>query len=86
MIEDLKSKVVVLDMVSPFVVIGTLDAVDHRYVALTDVDVHDLRDSSTNREVYIHEVRTHGVAPNRSRTLVEREQIVSISLLSDVNI
>lgn len=85
MFDHFMSQVVVLDMESPFVFIGTLESVDHRYVTLTDVDVHDLRDSNTNREVYVHEVRVHGLAPNRNRALVRQDQIVSISLLSDVH-
>ncbi len=85
MFEDLLGETVVLDMVCPFVYVGTLVEGDHHYVALQDVDVHDLRDSSTTREIYVHEIRLHGLAPNRKRVLVQREQIVSVSRLSDVN-
>lgn len=85
MLEELKGDVVVLDMSSHFIFIGTLLEEDHRYLVLTDVDVHDLRDSSTSREVYVHEARLHGVAPNRKRVLVEKQQIVSISRLAEVN-
>lgn len=84
MLEELIGQVVVLDMQSPFVFIGTLSEIDHRYLLLKDVDVHDLRDSSTNREVYVHEARVCGVAPNRTRALVLQEQVVSLSRLDDV--
>ncbi|MEW4488262.1 hypothetical protein AB1L42_09290 [Thalassoglobus sp. JC818] len=85
MFDDLLGKTIVLDMASPYVFIGTLQAADDLFLVLVDVDVHDLRDSSTNRETYVHEARVHGVTPNRSRTLVYRNQIVSMSLLDNVH-
>ncbi|WP_417848204.1 hypothetical protein [Thalassoglobus sp.] len=84
MLEQLLDQVVVLDMSSPFIFIGTLVEEGHRYLVLKDVDVHDLRDSSSTREVYVHEVRTHGLAPNRKRVLVQKDRVVSLSRLSDV--
>ncbi|TWT57974.1 hypothetical protein KOR42_13420 [Thalassoglobus neptunius] len=85
MIDEMLGKTVVLDMSSPYVFIGTLQAADELFLVLVDVDVHDLRDSSTNRETYVHEARVHGLTPNRARTVVSRNQIVSMSLLGEVH-
>ena len=75
---------VVIDAVSQFVYAGTLVDGDHRYLILADADVHDLRDSKTNRDAYVLEIRRHGIRPNRHRVHISRDQIVSLSLLGDV--
>ena len=82
--EQLVGRDVVLDAVSMYVYLGRVESFDHRYVVLTDADVHDLRDSTTTRERYVIEARLHGVRPNRTRVLVDLSQIASISPLEDV--
>ena len=86
MFDELMGEIVVLDMISLYVYVGRLIEEDQRYVVLQDVDVHDLRDSSTNREIYVREIRLHGVEPNRKRVLVQQDQIVGVSRLADVNV
>jgi hypothetical protein len=79
-----RNQVVVLDLASPFVAVGTLVDEDHRYLVLEDADLHDLRDSSTTRELYVLDVRRHGLGPNRRRVIINRSDVVGISLLGDV--
>ena len=79
-----RNQVVVLDLASPFVAVGTLVDEDHRYLILDDADMHDLRDSSTTRELYVLDVRRHGLGPNRRRVIISRTDVVGISLLDDV--
>ena len=78
--------IVVLDLTSPFVVVGTLIECGPRYLVLGETDVHDLRDTSTTREQYVLGAARHGVSPNRRRVLISREQIVAIASLTDVTI
>jgi hypothetical protein len=75
---------VVLDVSSPYVILGTLTAVDALHVVLRDADVHDLRDSKTTRELYVLQARRHGVRCNRTRVCVRRDEIVGWSRLADV--
>lgn len=75
---------VVLDVASMYVYVGTLAEVDEKYLVLTDADVHDLRDTTTTREVYVIDTKRHGVSVNRRRVLVNRAEIVSLSDLNDV--
>lgn len=75
---------VVLDMQSMFVCLGTLVGADHRYFILADADVHDLRETTTTRERYVLDARVHGINPNRTRTLIMKNEVVSLSLLDDV--
>lgn len=78
------NRAVVIDAVSLFVFAGTLVGGDHRYLLLTDADVHDLRDSKTTRDEYVLQMRRYGIRTNRHRVHVSRDQIVSLSLLDDV--
>ena len=83
-LEELVGRVVVLDAVSPFVIVGTLASFNEHYFELHEADVHDLRDTLTTRELYALESRQLGVRVNRRRVFVRGKEIVSVSLLDDV--
>ncbi|HUG92143.1 MAG TPA: hypothetical protein VML55_14985 [Planctomycetaceae bacterium] len=83
-LQTLFGREVVLDLASPYVILGMLADADHRYLILSDADVHDLRDTATTREVYVLKSRRHGINPNRQRVLVRRDEVVSLSALEDV--
>ncbi len=82
--QELIGNNVVVDAESLFVFIGHLSEVRDRTLVLTDADVHDLRDSKTTRELYVLDSKVHGIRANRKRVLIPLNQIVSVSLLSDV--
>jgi len=75
---------VVLDTYSDIVYIGTLKAVDRWFYVLTDVDVHDRRESPSTKDVYIIESKKYGIKKNRTEVLVRASEVVSISRLDDV--
>ncbi len=75
---------VVLDMSGPYAILGRLTGEQDDSLVLDDVDIHDLRDTSTTREKYVLDSREHGVRPNRRQAWVRKAEIVSISRLSDV--
>ncbi len=75
---------IVADLSSLYVIAGTLVGQDQHYLILENADVHDLRDTATTRELYVHELGVHGIAANRKRTLVSRTEVVSISALEDI--
>lgn len=83
-LEELIGREVVLDMASMYVILGTLEQIDHRYFILADADVHDLRDSSTTRELYVRDAHQHGITATRKRAYALRGDVVSLSLLDDV--
>ena len=82
--EELVGNNVVVDMESRFVILGRLKEVREKTLLLRNADVHDLRDSTTTREVYVRDARVHGVQPNRKSVHVRLDQVVSIALLDDV--
>ncbi|MCA9040996.1 MAG: hypothetical protein KDA65_11660 [Planctomycetaceae bacterium] len=84
LLETLLKQEVVIDVRSEYVYIGKLMAYDDHYLVLKQADVHDLRDSSTTREVYVLEAKRHGYPWNREQVLLRREEAISISLLADV--
>ena len=77
-------KQVVLDTRSDLVYIGTLKGVDGWFYVLTDVDVHDRRESSSTKDVYVIESKKYGIKKNRAEVLVRVSEVVSISRLDDV--
>lgn len=83
-VEEFIGKQVVVDVESPFVYLGRLHAINEKTLVLKAADVHDMRDSTTTREVYVREARVHGVQPNRKTVYIRLEKVVSISPLDDV--
>ena len=55
MLDEMLNQKVVVDMVSPYVCLGTLIRVDEHFLELKNADLHDLRDTDTTRENYVAE-------------------------------
>lgn len=82
--EEFVGKNVVVDVDSPYVYVGRLHEARDKTLILRSADVHDLRDSTTTREIYVRDARMHGIQPNRKTVHVRLEKVVSIALLDDV--
>jgi hypothetical protein len=82
--EALVGQVVVLDLTSPFVIVGKLRGVEGPYYIVEEADLHDLRDTATTRDIYVLDAKRHGVNSNRKRVFVRSEHVVGISRLGDV--
>ena len=48
-------QIVVVDLKSPYVCLGTLANCDDLFLELVDADLHDFRDSTATREVYVYD-------------------------------
>ncbi len=79
-----RAQEVVLDLASPYVILGVLTETHGGLMTLTDADVHDLRDSKTTRELYVLAARRHGIRSNRKQVIVRIDEVVSLSRLDDV--
>jgi small nuclear ribonucleoprotein (snRNP)-like protein len=84
MLEQLIGQIVVVDLQSPFVCMGTLKSFDDVWLELRNADMHDLRDTATSREHYVAEAKVTGVKRNRKRVLVARSEVAAVALLEDV--
>ena len=84
MLDEFVGKIVVLDLRSPFVCLGTLQRLDEMYLEVRNADFHDLRDTQTTRENYVAASRSTGVKRNRKRVMLLRSEVVAISGLEDV--
>jgi hypothetical protein len=84
MLQEMIGQKVVVDMHSPFVCLGTLLRVDEHSLELRNADLHDLRDTQTSRENYVAAALATGVKRNRKRVLLNRADLVAISLQDDV--
>jgi small nuclear ribonucleoprotein (snRNP)-like protein len=81
---ELVDKVVVIDLRSTYVCLGTLVGYDAQFVELRDADLHDFRDSPATREVYVYDSVRYGIRRNRSRVLVRQDEIVAITRFADI--
>ena len=84
LLSRLIGEVVVIDLSSPYVCLGTLAGLDRDFLELLDADLHDFRDSQATREVYIYDSARLGIRRNRARVLIRRGEVVSIARFQDV--
>ncbi|HEV3298168.1 MAG TPA: hypothetical protein VG055_00910 [Planctomycetaceae bacterium] len=75
---------VVLDLASQYVILGTFKGRDALHYIIDNADVHDLRDTTTSRELYVLDAKRHGINANRKRVFVRKDGVVSLSDLADV--
>ena len=83
-LEEMLGQKVVLDTLTPIVYLGTLSALSEHAIVLVDADIHDCRDGTANKEGYVADAVSDGVAANRRRIVVMRSVVISASLLADV--
>ena len=83
-LDGLESLEVVLDLASQYVILGTLRGRDTHHYIVENADVHDLRDTTTSRELYVLDAKRHGINANRKRVFVRKDGVVSLSNLADV--
>jgi hypothetical protein len=84
MLEELLGCIVVVDLQSTYVCIGTLQRIDDHCLELKNADLHDMRDSESTRENYVAAAATTGIKRNRKRVLIARTEIAAVSRLEDV--
>lgn len=84
MLDEFIGSKVVIDLRSEFVCLGTLSRIDEHFLELKNADLHDLRDTDTSRENYVHASVATGVKRNRKRVLVLRTDVVAVARLEDV--
>ena len=77
--------IVVVDLRSSYVCLGTLVACDEHWLELRDADLHDFRDSTATREVYMYDSVRFGIRRNRVRTLIRLDDIVAISRFDEIS-
>jgi small nuclear ribonucleoprotein (snRNP)-like protein len=83
-LEPLLGQVVVIDLKSSYVCLGTLVAYDGCYLELLDADLHDFRDSTATREVYVYDSVRLGIRRNRERVLIRLDDVVAVTRFSDI--
>jgi hypothetical protein len=75
---------IVVDFASSYVCLGTLAAYDGAFLELADADLHDLRDSTATREIYVYDSKRFGIRRNRARVLVRWQEVVAVTRMDDV--
>jgi small nuclear ribonucleoprotein (snRNP)-like protein len=80
----LVGQVVVVDLKSSYVCLGTLAGSDEQFLELLDADLHDFRDSTATREIYVYDSVRFGIRRNRSRVLIRQDDIVAVTRFADI--
>jgi small nuclear ribonucleoprotein (snRNP)-like protein len=83
-LDAMVGQVVVLDLKSSYVCLGTLEAIDPLFFVVVDADLHDFRDSSATREIYVYDSARLGIRRNRSRVLVRRDEVVALTRFAEI--
>jgi small nuclear ribonucleoprotein (snRNP)-like protein len=84
-LNELIGKVVVVDLRSSYVCLGTLVACDELFLELRDADLHDFRDSPATREIYVYDSARIGIRRNRERVLIRQDDVVALTRLKDIS-
>jgi small nuclear ribonucleoprotein (snRNP)-like protein len=77
-------QIVVVDLKSSYVCLGILANCDDLFLELVDADLHDFRDSTVTREVYVYDSLRIGIRRNRSRVLVRQDDVVAVTRFADI--
>ncbi len=85
LLETMMGNVVVVDLKSTYVCLGTLVACDGLYLEMRDADLHDFRDSTATREVYTYDSVRFGIRRNRTRALIRLDDVVAISRIDEIS-
>ena len=80
----LLGQAVVVDLKSSYVCLGTLGGSDAQFLELLDADLHDFRDSTATREIYVYDSVRFGIRRNRSRVLIRQDDVVAITRFPDI--
>ena len=85
LLAPLIGQIVVVDLKSTYVCLGMLVRCDEFFLEVTDADLHDFRDSTATREVYVYDSARLGIRRNRTRVLVRMDDVVAITRFADIS-
>ena len=83
-LDQMVGQIVVLDLKSSYVCLGMLEAIDPLFFVMTDADLHDFRDSTATRELYVYDSARLGIHRNRARALIRRDEVVALTRFADI--
>ena len=79
-------KEVVVDTDTRWLYVGTLKKIGKTFLTLQDVDAHDLTETSSTRDEHLANIKNNGLIVNRKKVVVNREKLVGLSLLENVQV
>ena len=84
LLAPLMGQIVVVDLKSTFVCLGTLVSCDDLFLEIRDADLHDFRDSAATREVYVYDSVRLGIRRNRTRVLIRLDDVIGLTRFDDI--
>lgn len=82
--DSYKNNPVVVDTSTKWVYLGIFAGEDDTYVMLEKADAFDLSETSLSKHEYLLMVKKDGIAPNRKKVKIFKNQVVAITLLEDI--
>ncbi|MHC5541521.1 hypothetical protein ACYOEI_25145 [Singulisphaera rosea] len=82
---NLVGQAIVVDLRSTYVCLGTLTGFDSAFLEMQDADLHDFRDSTASREVYVYDSIRLGIRRNRARVLIRLDEVVAITRFAEIS-
>ena len=83
-VAGLIGQTVIVDTSTPYIYVGVLKDWQEHFVVLSEVDVHDISEGRSGKELYALEARRTGIQKNRRAVTVRKHLVVSLSLLDDI--
>ncbi len=83
-LHEFKDQIVCVDLKDGFVIYGTLSGYDAGSVSFINADFHDPREANSSKEVYALETKSIGVRVNRKRCRIDRNNLISICLITEL--
>ena len=78
-LKNYMNKKIVVDTSSSWIYIGNLKNIGENSIELTDVDVHDSKDTATTKEIYLVHSKKTGIKSNRENVFINMDYVVSFS-------
>ncbi len=63
---------------------GVLEEIGKDFIVLSEVDVHDSKDTPTTKEIYLLDSRKTGIKSNREKVYINMKYIISFSPIEDI--
>ena len=80
----LMGQVVVVDLKSTYVCLGTLVSCDELFLELRDADLHDFRDSSGDSRGVCLRFGASGHSPQSRRVLIRLDDVIALTRFADI--
>jgi len=85
-IKNLLGKIIVVDTDSRWLYVGKLAHIGKSFITLENVDARDLTETNSTRDMHLSNIKHNAHIINRERIVINREKLIGLSLLKEVDL